>query len=135
VSDRAVLARNRGHEDSWAVAEPSVTVLVARTHASGLLRVQQIAARHAEESPNAGRFAGLVLVADAPGRLPKPLDDLARLVSGGFLDTWRVPWVQAWRLGAPPDLETAPAVVRRLDRELRFFAAAQTPTAIERAHA
>jgi hypothetical protein len=93
-------------------------VVVARTNARGLLAAQRIAI---ERSPT-GQLAGLVLVADSRGKLPKPLDDLSRLVSGGYTDVWRVPWVEAWRLGAVPDLRTAPAVVRRLGEELRFVA-------------
>jgi len=64
---------------------------------------------------------GLVIVADAPGRLPRPLRDLAQVVSGGVPRTWNVPWVESWRLGEPPALNDAPREVRRLVDELRVI--------------
>lgn len=84
-------------------------VLVARTSASGLLAAQTAARQWASGSlPSPVRVLGLVAVADAPGRLPGPLRDLLRLVSGGVPHVWRVPWTEAWRLGAsapaPADL-------------------------------
>jgi len=48
---------------------------------------------------------GLVVVADAPGRLPKPLRDLTDLVTGGAPRAWRVGWQEKWRQGNPPDLQ------------------------------
>jgi hypothetical protein len=62
---------------------------------------------------------GLVLVADAPGRLPKPLGELKHLVSGGYSKVWEVPWVEAWRLGDPPSHVNTPKDVRRLVNDLR----------------
>jgi hypothetical protein len=97
--------------------EPLV-VVVARTNARGLMAAQQIAI----DRSSTGQLAGLVLVADARGKLPKPLENLARLVAGGYTDSYRVPWVEAWRLGAPPVLRLAPPVVRRLAVELCFAA-------------
>jgi hypothetical protein len=64
---------------------------------------------------------GLVLVADAPGRLPKPLAELKHLVSGGYSKVWEVPWVEAWRLGNPPDDANTPKNVRRLVNDLRLL--------------
>ena len=61
---------------------------------------------------------GLVIVADAPGRLPRPLRDFAHLVGGGVPRTWNVPWIELWRLGEPPALSDAPREVRRLVDEL-----------------
>lgn len=95
-----------------------LVVVVARTNARGLMAAQELAVEH---SPS-GQLAGVVLVADSRGKLPKALDDLARLVAGGYSDSWRLPWIEAWRLGAQPDLRSAPPVVRRLDEELRFAA-------------
>jgi hypothetical protein len=43
---------------------------------------------------------GLVVMADAPGRVPRSLRDLLQVVSGGVPRTWTVPWVEAWRVGA-----------------------------------
>ena len=73
-------------------------VLVARTHQSGLTTAQNAIREWASGSIPI-ELAGLVLVADAPGRLPKPLRALADLVAGGVSEVWRVPWIDAWRLG------------------------------------
>nr|WP_245702893.1 hypothetical protein [Arthrobacter subterraneus] len=42
---------------------------------------------------------GLAVLADAPGKLPKPLRDLATIVGGGAPRLWHLPWVEAWRTG------------------------------------
>jgi hypothetical protein len=88
-------------------------VLVARTDARGLRSAQAAAAEWASgEVPVT--LLGLVLVADAPGRQPRPLRELAQLVEGGVPKTWRLPWSEGWRLGEEPDPETAPRAVRDL---------------------
>lgn len=61
---------------------------------------------------------GLVIVSDAPGRLPRPLREFAQLVSGGLPRTWTVPWIDSWRLGETPTLADSPRAVRRLVDEL-----------------
>jgi hypothetical protein len=43
-------------------------------------------------------LVGLVLVADAPGRLPPPLVTRIRLLRS-VAPVWRVPWIAPWRLG------------------------------------
>lgn len=78
---------------------PASVLLVARTHATGLL-----AARHAldlfrrGEHPPGLDLDAVVLVADAPGRLPRPLAGRIREIESA-VDVYRVPWVPAWRLG------------------------------------
>ena len=62
---------------------------------------------------------GLVLMADAPGRLPHPLRQLADLVAGGVPAVWSLPWIEAWRVGNPPGPANAPKVARRLLEDLR----------------
>jgi hypothetical protein len=88
-------------------------VLLARTSATGLL-----AARAALRQWAAGdapvELAGLVLLADAPGRLPGPLRDLAALVAGGAPRCWSIPWVEAWRLGEPVVTREVSRVIRDL---------------------
>ncbi len=117
---------------SVRAADPgSVVVVVARTDARGLKRAQQIAALHADITSDR-LLAGLVLVADAPARLPKPLEDLARLVSGAYTDTWLIPWQEDVRLGSPPDLAHAPKVIRAMRDQLLFVLAerAKPPKAL-----
>jgi hypothetical protein len=93
-------------------------LLLARTHHSGLL-----AARHAVRDWASGEvlveLVGLVLIADAPGRLPKPLRDLADVLAGGAPRVWRLPWIEAWRAGETLDLEDVPRPLRALLSELQ----------------
>lgn len=78
------------------------TVLVARTSASGLLAAQAALTQWAGGGVHpAVRLVGLVLIADAPGHLPKPLRDLAKVVGGGAPRTWSLPWSEPVRLGGP----------------------------------
>jgi hypothetical protein len=115
-------SRAAGH--CWPLAAsgqaPAHVVLVARTHAYGLN-----AAQHAIREWAAGDvevlLLGLVLIADAPGRLPSALRQLAALVAGGVPAVWSLPWIEAWRVGEPPGPQNAPKVVRRLLEDLRVM--------------
>ena len=74
-------------------------LLFARTHATGL----RSALEHLDEFRRGGAPSGLdlhavVLVADAPGRLPRPLAQAVKAI-GSTIDVHRVPWVPAWRIG------------------------------------
>jgi len=83
-------------------------VLCARTNFWGM-RAAQAAMR--DWSANYRRHVdvlGLVLVADRPGRLPRPLSDLQHDLDGAAANVWRVPWVEAWSLGEIPSRENAP---------------------------
>lgn len=80
-------------------AAPRSVLLVARTHASGLsaaLHTLELF-RRGEAPPGLGLDA-VVLVADAPGRLPRPLAQRIKVIDAA-IDVHRVPWVPAWRLG------------------------------------
>lgn len=88
----------------WPRVEPPAPVLlVARTHARGL-HAAQLAMRAwaAGQTPSA-ELIGLLLVDDAPGRLPKPLAHLASTLAGGVPRCWRLGWV--------PELRTTTTVV------------------------
>ncbi|MEU8030687.1 DUF6668 family protein [Streptomyces sp. NPDC049099] len=81
-------------------------VLVARTHHYGLTRAQLAGRQWASaQVPEGVEVLGLVQVADAPGKLPRELRELAHLVGGGFPRLWRIPWIEDLRRGAtlPPD--------------------------------
>ncbi len=73
-------------------------LLVCRSHASGLLAAQRVLAYLDELRAPQVHVAGLVINADAAGRTPRPLADLAQLVGGGAPQVWRLPWVESWRL-------------------------------------
>ncbi|WP_331758105.1 DUF6668 family protein [[Kitasatospora] papulosa] len=91
-------------------------VLVTRSHAGGLQAAQWAARQWASGALPGVELLGLVVVADAPGRMPAPLRDLARLVSGGVPRTWSVPWIEDWRLGQPA--EPRPRDLGRLSKDL-----------------
>ncbi|MGF1661007.1 MAG: DUF6668 family protein [Kineosporiaceae bacterium] len=101
-------SRAAGH--AWPVPAtphlaPNRVVLVARTDLRGLLAVQAAAAQWVEQHRGTVDLLGLVLSADAPGRLPRPLADLAGHVSGGVPRVWRVPWLPAWRMYLPDEAD------------------------------
>ena len=114
-------ARPTGH--AWPTPDAAhgggtaSVVLVARTHAAGLLAARAALAQWADGRVPGVRLAGLVLVADAPGRLPRPLAQLAQRVAGGAPRTWRLGWQEAWRL-APPAAGDLPRDARALARAL-----------------
>jgi hypothetical protein len=91
-----------GHDcgrDWPSPGDPQSLLLVARTHAAGLaavLHVLEIFRRG--EAPHGLDLDAVVLVPDAPGRLPRPLAQHVKLVES-VIDVYRVPWVPAWRLG------------------------------------
>ncbi|WP_432134287.1 DUF6668 family protein [Streptomyces sp. bgisy154] len=92
---------------------PASVLLVARTHAGGLAAAARAvdAFRHGE-APHGLGLDAVVLVADAPGRLPRPLAVRMRCLEE-VVAVHRVPWVPAWRLGdltGPPPRGTGPLV-------------------------
>lgn len=99
----STLAAVYGGHDSGRVwpgpADPRSVLLVARTHAAGLDAVVPAAEVFRRgEAPQGLDLDAVVLVADAPGRLPRPLAHRIRLIES-MIDVYRVPWVPEWRLG------------------------------------
>ena len=113
-------SRAAGH--AWPLgasdADRPRVVLVARTNARGL-RSTQNAIRDCAGAGWAVGLVGLVLIADAPGRLPRALRDLAALIAGGVARVWWLPWVEAWRAGETPTPANCPREVRGLLGDLR----------------
>lgn len=101
--------------------ERARVVLVARSHAHGLRAAQAAAIQWASGHAPDVDLVGLVVIHDAPGRLPRELRDLLQIVSGGVPRTWSVPWVEAWRFGGEISAATAPRDVRRVIDELRVI--------------
>lgn len=93
-------------------------LLVARTHMRGLMAARAAATQWAAGVVPQADVLGLVLIADAPGRLPRSLRDLAQVVSGGVPRAWTVPWIESWRLGESPTLAAAPRAARRMVDEV-----------------
>ncbi len=96
----------------WPVGRPvsCPVVLCARTTMASLEAAQRAAAQWAGGAAPAAAVVGLVLMADAAGREPRPITDFARILAGGMPQLWRIPWVPAWRLG-PPDPQFLPRPV------------------------
>lgn len=96
-------------EHGW----PTLPVIaVTRSHAGGLLAAQRFAAEIAV-TPRV-RLLGLVIIADTPGRLPRSLETIIRLINGGYPHVWRAAWVEGWRRGEPVTPRSIPTSYRTL---------------------
>lgn len=101
-------------------------LLVARSSTSGLEAARDAARAHAAGEVGLDvTLLGLVLVADAPGRLPPRLRDLADLVAGAFLRLWQVPWLTEWRLAATTEALPAHPEVTRLITDVQALTGAR----------
>ncbi len=106
---------------------PTGVVVVCRSSVAGLHAARDAAIQHASGLAPAGVvLAGLVVVADAPGRLPAALRGLRATVGGAFPCRWDVPWLAEWRLALPAGPLPAPPVVGDLacclSRDLQVLA-------------
>ncbi|MEU6605105.1 hypothetical protein ABZ922_08565 [Streptomyces shenzhenensis] len=82
-----------------ARGEPGRIVLVGRTSARGLRAVSQaLGALRDGNAPQGLDLLAVVLVADAPGRLPLSLLRRIRVIRSAA-HVHRVPWIPAWRTG------------------------------------
>ena len=100
--------------------QAGVVVLVARTSTSGLEWARDLARQHASGLAGEVELLGLVLVPDAPGRLPARTAGLRDLITGAFARTWHLPWLQEWRIAttsealpAHPDVQHLAAAIAR----------------------
>ncbi|MFE9685394.1 hypothetical protein [Streptomyces sp. NPDC006285] len=83
--------------------EPGGLLLVARTHAGGMQAASQaLNALRLGDHPAGVHLVAVVLVADAPGRLPHALGRRVRVLRSAA-EVHRVPWIPAWRLGEEAD--------------------------------
>jgi len=130
----SLLAGSVAASHAWPVREESAVppgadrvLLVCRSNAKGLRSAQAAAIEWASgEFPLA--LAGLVILADAPTKLPKDLLDLTTIVSGAVPHTWLMPWVEEWRRGLTPDVAELPRQVRNVLSDIQLHTAAQTPS-------
>lgn len=90
--------RESGH--AWPLPDESTAkvLLVARSNMTGLLAAQSAAKQWAAGIVPNVQVIGLAIVPDAPGRMPKPLRDMAKIVGGGVPRVWHLPWVEEWRI-------------------------------------
>jgi len=102
---------------------PVDLVLVARTHARGLAAAREVLTQWAAGRLPTNQLRGLVLIPDAPGRLPTQLAEQARLIAGGAPHAWLLPWLDQLRLSTDPtDTAALPRAVAAFAEGLRAFA-------------
>ena len=100
-----LLTGSRAADHAWPIspdrARPARTILIARTSYTGLTAAQR-ALRDWGSGSVSVELLGLVLIADAPGKLPKELRALVDLIDGAAPGaTWLLPWQPDWRFGQP----------------------------------
>ncbi|BCB86528.1 DUF6668 family protein [Phytohabitans suffuscus] len=84
------------------LAEPARVMMVGRTNLDGLRAVSRaLRALHEGRHPAGMRLVAVVLMADAPGRLPVQLTSRIRLLRS-VAPVYRVPWIPSFRLGETP---------------------------------
>jgi hypothetical protein len=119
-------ARVTGH--CWPVLRdgsmPRV-LLVCRADMRGLTAAQSALTQWVSGAAPELVLLGLAVLADAPGKTPKPLRDFAAIVGGGAPRLWTLPWVEAWRHG---DSTTPPPPGREYQRFITDLAALATDT-------
>jgi hypothetical protein len=105
----------------WPQPPPYGSVLclmVARTNAAGLHNARAAAREWAAGAQPHVVLLGLILIPDAPGRVPKELARQITLTSGGVPRVWQLPWIEDWRLHAPGytllDTADLPRAVKKL---------------------
>ena len=104
---------------SWGPPAPAKVVLLARSNAQGLRAAQAAAYQWAANGVPHVDLVGLVVVADAPGKLPRALSQYVDVIAGGVPRLWTLPWVEAWRLGEVPNPRRLPPGVRSVVNDLR----------------
>jgi len=111
-------ARNAGALLRARFEAGGIRGIESKSSPTDLVSEADVAAQRAIRDWAAGnvpvRLLGLVLIADAPGRLPHGLRQLAALIAGGVPAVWSLPWIEAWRIGDPPGPSNAPKAAERL---------------------
>lgn len=78
-------------------------VVCCRSTAAGLRAAQDVGIEWASGALP-GQLVGLVVGADAPGRLPRELRDQLQITSGAFPHCTFVPWQAQWRFAKESDV-------------------------------
>ena len=100
---------------AWSCTGDQPVVLVCRSTHRGLTSAQDHAREHRDgDCGPSVPLLGVVLVADAPGRVPPPLLRLERLLAGAVPVLGQVPWMPAWRVEPPTAFTEPPAWLRDL---------------------
>ena len=108
-------------EHHWPLTTTgAAVVLVARSNIPGLHAARLAATEWASGSLPGIQVAGLVVMADTPGRLPKEIRDFSRVVAGGVPHVWHFPWVDGWRYGHDVPPEELPKEARTALEQVRL---------------
>jgi hypothetical protein len=100
-------------------AGPGAVILVCRTHAYGLARARDAMSQwQVGDVPEGLLLAGLVAVADAPGKLPRRQAEVLRLLAGAVPRLWTVPWLDELRMAEEPEELPLPPPLVRLSLDL-----------------
>lgn len=109
-------ARDAG--TAWPVPGPggprTLALVVARTSAQGVAAARDAAVQWASGDLPGVVLVGLVLGADAPGRLPRPLRGAVAALDGAYPVVVSAGWQEAWRTAATPQRASPGREVRRL---------------------
>jgi len=98
---------------------PQGVLLVCRSNYAGLTAASNAALQWASGyTPAHLALWGLVVVADAPGKLPKPLQAHLQRLQGTVQRLFRVGWVDAWRT-TEPTFATASRDIAEIGLELQ----------------
>jgi hypothetical protein len=106
----------------WPVLQDGSTprvLLVCRADMRGLTAARSALTQWASGAAPELELLGLAVLADAPGKTPRPLRDFAAIVGGGAPRLWTLPWVEAWRHGD----STTPPPAREYQRFITDLAA------------
>ena len=95
-------------------APAPVVVLLARQTHRGLEAARRAAQDWASGQHREVVLAGLVIVADTPGKPPKSLAAATRVIAGGVPSTWVVPWIEELRLTGAVDWESTAREPRKV---------------------
>lgn len=93
-------------------------VLVARTTVPGL-RALQTAMQEWASGVAPVQLLGTVLIRDIPGRAPRPILDLMKLVSSGVSNAWEIAYLPELRLGSPVSSSTDIPALRSFATQYR----------------
>lgn len=111
-----------GHAWPAAAGRMAPVALVARSNVRGLRAAQAAAQQWAAGLVPSVELLGLVVMSDAPGKLPRELRDLVKVVAGGVPRLWEIPWVPSWRTEEVPTVTAAQRQAQRTLTELTYLA-------------
>jgi hypothetical protein len=123
----------RATDHCWPILQDGTkprVLLVCRTDMRGLTAARSALTQWASGAAPELELLGLAILADAPGKTPRPLRDFAAIVGGGAPRFWTLPWVEAWRHGD----STTPPPAREYQRFITDLAALATDTTPSTTH-